>query len=358
MAFRSGRHFLQLPGPTNVPERGPCTWSAFVLALAGALAAAACAGEGAHVDSDDWGPVTISLAHVGAPGSLYELTANEFARRVHEQFGDRVTVLVFGSSQLGGDETLLQKLKLGTLDIALPSTVMSSAVDAFGLFEMPYLISNRSHMRRVEEEIVWPILAPLAEERGYKIIAVWENGFRHVTNNVRPIRTPADLADIKLRTPRGLWRVKLFQAYGANPSPLAFSELFVALQTGVMDGQENPLAQIYASKLQEVQTYLSLTGHVYTPAFVTVGASWARLPEVLREALIDTARGVQAFAHQEAERMDVELLEALRAAGVQVNEPDHQSFIDASQGIYSEFGSSVEGGREMIERVLALADGS
>ena len=179
-----------------------------------------------------------------------------------------------------------------------------------------------------------------------------------MTNSARPIREPADLAGIKLRTPRGLWRVKLFQAYGANPTPMAFSELFVALQTGVMDGQENPLAQIYSAKLQEVQTYLSLTSHVYSPAFVTVGASWARLPEVVRDRLAEIARGTQAFVHQEAARLDVELLEAIREAGVQVNEPDHQSFVDASQGIYEEFGNSVAGGRELIALALSLADGS
>lgn len=342
----------------NGAHGGGRGFGARVAFLAGLLAAAGCVGDAGDAGSDDWGPISLTFGHVGAPGSLYELTANEFARRVDEAFGDRVTVSVFGSSQLGGDEVLLQKLKLGTIDMALPSTVMSSAVDVFGLFEMPYLIRDREHMRRVEAAIVWPVLAPRAEARGYRIIAVWENGFRHVTNSVRPIRVPADLAGIKLRTPRGLWRVKLFQAYGANPSPMAFSELFVALQTGVMDGQENPLAQIYSAKLQEVQTYLSLTSHVYSPAFVTVGASWGRLPEVVRDRLTEIARGTQAFVHQEAARMDVELLEAIREAGLQVNEPDRQSFVDASQVIYEEFGNSVPGGRELIALALSLVDGS
>lgn len=329
-----------------------------VVCVAAMMAATGCVGDGDDAGTEDRGPISLTFGHVGAPGSLYELTANEFARRVDEAFGDRVTVAVFGSSQLGGDEILLQKLKLGTVDFALPSTVMSSTVDAFGLFEMPYLIRDREHMRRVEDAIVWPVLAPQAEARGYRIIAVWENGFRHVTNSTRPIRGPADLAGIKLRTPRGLWRVKLFQAYGANPTPMPFSELFVALQTGVMDGQENPLAQIYSAKLQEVQTYLSLTSHVYSPAFVTVGASWGRLPEEVRERLTEIARGTQAFVYQEAARLDVELLEALREAGVQVNEPDRQGFMDASQGIYEEFGNSVPGGRELIALALSLADGS
>ena len=97
-----------------------------------------------------------------------------------------------------------------------------------------------------------PVMAPAAEKDGYKILGVWENGFRQITNNKRPINTPQDLQGIKLRVPSGVWRVKMFQSYGANPSPMAFSEVFVALQTGVMDGQENPLAQIYPSRFYAI----------------------------------------------------------------------------------------------------------
>ena len=175
----------------------------------------ACQGKGTSADV-----LELKFGHVGAPGSLFAESAEEFARRVNERLTGRARVLVFGSSQLGGDDVLLQKLKLGTVELSLPSTIMSSRIDAFGLFEMPYLVQDREHMKRIEQEIVWPVLAPLAEENGYKIIAVWENGFRHVTNNKRPIATPEDLRGIKLRTPRGRWRVAMFQAYGANPTPM------------------------------------------------------------------------------------------------------------------------------------------
>ena len=101
---------------------------------------------------------------------------------------------------------------------------------------MPYLVKDRDHMARIRDQIVYPILVPEAEKVGYRIIGVWENGFRQITNNKHPIVKPADLEGIKLRVPQGVWRVKMFKAYGANPTPLAFSEVFVALQTGVMDG--------------------------------------------------------------------------------------------------------------------------
>src|SRR5437773_7012676 len=213
----------------------------------------------------------IKLGHVGEPGSLFQLSADEFAKRANAKLAGKAKVVTFGSSQLGGDKEMLQKLKLGTLDMALPSTVMSSEVDLFGVFEMPYLVKDRAHMGRIEKDVFWPRLAPEAEKKGLKVLAVWENGYRHITNSKRPIKVPGDLQGIKLRVPEGKWRVKMFQAYGANPSPMKFSEVFTALQTGVMDGEENPFTQIYSAKFQEVQKYLSLTGHVYTPAYVTVG---------------------------------------------------------------------------------------
>ena len=149
---------------------------------------------------------------------------------------------------------------------------MSSEADLFGVFEMPYLVKDRKHMAKIEKEVFWPKIAPEAEKKGLKVLAVWENGYRHITNSKRPINVPTDLQGIKLRVPEGKWRVKMFQTYGANPSPMKFSEVFTALQTGVMDGQENPFTQIYSAKFQEVQKFLSLTGHVYTPAT----PPWAR----------------------------------------------------------------------------------
>jgi tripartite ATP-independent transporter DctP family solute receptor len=322
---------------------------------------AALAACGAAVALAAWLPsvraqtIELKFGHVGAPGSLFQLSADEFARRANAKLGAKAKVVTFGSSQLGGDKELLQKLKLGTVDFALPSTVMSSEADLFGVFEMPYLVKDRKHMAAIEKAIVWPKLAPAAEAKGLKLLAVWENGYRHLTNNKRPISTPADLAGIKLRTPNGKWRVRMFQEYGANPSPMKFSELFTALQTGVMDGQENPLTQIYSAKLNEVQKFLSLSGHVYTPAYVMTGArKWATLPADVRKALEDAARETQAYVYETAARQEVELLEKLKASGIQVNEVDKPAFIAASKNIYADFGKEVAGAKELIETAVAL----
>jgi tripartite ATP-independent transporter DctP family solute receptor len=297
----------------------------------------------------------LKFGHVGNPGSLFQKSADEFAKRANAKLGGKAKVVVFGSSQLGNDRELLQKLKLGTVDFSLPSTVMSSEADIFGMFEMPYLVKDREHMKRIEKEIFWSKLEPAVEKKGLKVIAVWENGYRHITNNKRPINVPKDLDGLKLRTPKGKWRVKMFQAYGANPSPLAFSEVFTALKTGVYDGQENPYSQIYSAKFHEVQKFLSITGHVYTPAYVTVGAKrWASLPADVRSALESAAKETQAFVYETAAADEAELLGKIKAAGVQVNNADKNAFIAASKPIYAEFAKEVKGSQALIDRAIAL----
>jgi TRAP-type transport system periplasmic protein len=297
----------------------------------------------------------LKFGHVGEPGSLIGASADEFARRANSQLGGKYKVVVYGSSQLGGDKELLQKLKLGTIDLAEPSTVMSSEADVFGVFEMPYLVKNREHMKKIEKELFWSKMAPEAEKKGLKLIGVWENGYRHITNSKRPINTPADLKGLKLRVPEGKWRVKMFQAYGANPSPMKFSEVFTALQTGVMDGQENPFAQIASAKFYEVQKYLSLTGHVYTPSYVAVGSKkWLSLPADARKILENTAKETQAWVYEKAARDDDELLAKMKTAGIQVNEANKDAFIAASKPVYEEYAKEVPGAKEIIDRAIAL----
>src|SRR6056300_1677960 len=141
--------------------------------------------------------LVLKFGHVGKPGSLFDMSANEFARIANAKLGDKAEVQVFGSSQLGKDKELLQKLKLGQVTFSLPSSVMSSVADEFGVFEMPYIIKDRAHMKRVQDAILESKLQPAVKAKGYRIIGLWENGFRNITNNVRPINKPEDLAGIK-----------------------------------------------------------------------------------------------------------------------------------------------------------------
>ena len=297
----------------------------------------------------------LKLGHVGEPGSLIGAAADEFAKRANAKLGNKYKVVTYGSSQLGGDKEMLQKLKLGTIDMVEPSTVMSTVADMFGVFEMPYLVKSRDHMKKIEKELFWSKISPTVESKGYKIIGLWENGFRHITNNKHPIVKPADLQGIKLRVPGGKWRVKMFQAYGANPSPMKFSEVFTALQTGVMDGQENPFAQIYSAKFYEVQKYLSLTGHVYTPAYLVVSTQkWKSMPSDVRKILETAAKETQAYVYEKGAKDDGVLLDKMKAAGIKVNDADKDAFIAASKSIYEEFQKAVPGAKEVIDRAIAL----
>ncbi|MCP5080814.1 MAG: TRAP transporter substrate-binding protein [Alphaproteobacteria bacterium] len=301
--------------------------------------------------------IILKFGHVGKPGSLFEASVMEFAKRANAKLGDRAEVQVFGSSQLGKDKELLQKLKLGQITFSLPSSVMSSVADEFGVFEMPYIIKSRNHMMKVQAAIGESVLNKAAKSKGYRILTYFENGFRNITNNTRPVNKPEDLKGIKLRTPKGAWRVKMFKLYGANPTPMAFSEVFTALKTGVIDGQENPYAQIWSAKFQEVQKYLSITGHVYTPAYVLVSDKhFAKLPEDIQKDLMAVAADTQGFVYDTAAKLETELLENLKNGGIAVNEADKDAFISASKPIYDEFASSVSGGADLIKQVQALAN--
>jgi TRAP-type transport system periplasmic protein len=236
-----------------------------------------------------------------------------------------------------------------------PSTVMSTVDQKYGVFEMPYLIVNRAHMKKVAEnkQVQKTLFDPLPA-RGIRLLGVWENGFRHITNNRRPIKVPGDLNDIKLRVPGGVWRVKMFKAYGANPSPMPFAEVYSALQQGVMDGQENPFPQIFSAKFHEVQKYLSLTGHVYTPAYLIVSEDfWKKLPKDVQDTIAKIAWATGDFARSEGERLDKELLGKL-APPMQVNEPNKDLFIKASGAIYEEFGKEIPGGAELVKLIQSL----
>lgn len=299
----------------------------------------------------------LKLGHVGEADSLYQTVAVEFAKRANEKLGGKAKIQVYPSSQLGSDRDMFQKIKLNQLQLWIPSTIMSSIAPEFGVFEMPYIIKDRQHMKRVVEKLNDKVFAPAAETKGLLILGTWENGFRHITNNVRPIVKPEDLKGIKLRVPAGEWRVKMFQAYGANPSPMAYGEVFTALKTGVMDGQENPYPQIWGGKFHEVQKYISLSGHVFAPAWLVASPThFRKLPEDVQKIVSDTAREMEDYAREVATKLDGELLDKMVASSqMKPNDVDKDAFIAQSKAIYEEFGTSVKGGAELVKEIQALA---
>jgi tripartite ATP-independent transporter DctP family solute receptor len=302
-------------------------------------------------------PIELKLGHPGSPGSTIDFSGVEFGRRVNAALGSKAKVVVFGNSQLGQDKEMLRKLRLGTAAFSIPSTIMTTEEDRFGLFDLPSLVKDREHMKRIQQGFFWDQIAAKVAPKGLTVVAVWENGYRHITNNVKPINTPADLSGIKLRTPKGKWRIIMFKAYGANPTPMAFSELFTAMQTGTVDGQENPLTNIWAAKFHEVQKYLSISYHVYTPAYLVTGTqSWNSLDAGLRADLQRIARETQAAVYDYGIDQEGQLLDKLKSAGMQVNTVDRKAFVEGSRPVYAQFAQDVAGGKELVDKALALAE--
>ncbi len=300
---------------------------------------------------------TYIVAVGAASNSLQGQSAKKFADDLQAALGDAHTIEFYADGQLGDEKELLQKLRLGTVQFTLISSIMTNVAPEFAIFDMPFLVQDRDHLKAIDAEIVQTDLAPLAEGEGLKVLSTWENGFRQITNNVRPINTPADLDGLKIRTPSSEWRVAMFKEWGANPTPMSFSEVFVALQTNTMDGQENPLTNIVGANFQEVQKYLSMSGHVYSPTYLTTGLdTWNGLSDDLKATIAAVAAEVQDWALTEGETADTELMQKMLDAGVEVNEADKAAFIAASAPVYEAFAAQVPAGAELVARAQALAE--
>ncbi len=290
-------------------------------------------------------------------GAMGQVSGQRLTDIVNEKLAGKAKLVYYHSDQLGPDKSLMQKLKLNTIQLTHMASVMPSYVEEAAIFDMPFLVKDRAHVLRIEKEWLWKTFAPAAEKQGYKLIALWENGFRQITNNVRPITTPADLKGIKLRTPRSEWRVAMFEAFGANPTPMPFSEVFVGLQTGVIDGQENPLTHIAANQLQEVQKYLSISNHVYSPVFlIAYKEHWEKIPADVRKVIEDTAQEIRPWIYETVAAADERLVGELESKGMKVNKVDRDSFVKASAPVYDLFNQKIPGGKAMIEEILGLAD--
>ena len=214
------------------------------------------------------------IGHAGAATSLFEVDAQAYIGAVDRTTRGRVTGKSFPDSQIAGQQQMLEQVQLGELELAVSSSEMVSAVPEFGIFDLPFAFQDRAQVQRALEGPLGQELGRLAEKRNLVILGYWENGFRQITNNVRPIRTPADLSGLRIRTPPNPDRLRMFHDWGALAAPLDLAELFAALRAGTFDGQENPLGQITGARLYEVQKYLSFTGHVYTPSYLVASKPW------------------------------------------------------------------------------------
>lgn len=270
----------------------------------------------------------IKLGDVLAPTHSWNIAAEGFAAEVKDKTAGRVNFILFSGGQLGNEKTMVEGMQIGSQGAGIIGTGSLQPVDArFGVVELPYTWATQAQAYRAYDGELGAALEQIAAAKNLVILSWWENGFRHITNNRGPIKTPADLKGLKIRVTPDKMRLDTFVMLGASPAPLAFGELYSALQQKVFDGQENPLSIIYTSSFFEVQKYLSLTGHVWSPASLIVSKT------VWNQFSADDKKVVKAAAdhwRDEQRRMlsegDLSYQAQLKAKGMQINDVDKSLF--------------------------------
>ncbi|MCP5369044.1 MAG: TRAP transporter substrate-binding protein [Hyphomicrobiales bacterium] len=266
------------------------------------------------------------------------LSAKRFADAVAKDTGGKIAVKVFHSSALGDQPSSLEAMKVGTLDIATIETPITKVDPVLGATALPYMFQGRDHVAKAFAGPAGAWIEARLAAKGYRVIGFLEGGFRQITNNVRPINTPADLKGVKMRTPGSKLRIAIFNHYGANASPLPFAELYTALQTGTFDGQENPVIWAKTTKFYEVQKYLSITNHIYTVTYLLMSdKSYNKLPADLQAAVKKAGQEAAAYSVELGTKADSEIVDFLKAQGMQVNNADIPSFVAASKAIWTDW---------------------
>jgi tripartite ATP-independent transporter DctP family solute receptor len=290
------------------------------------------------------------LAHSDSATSHHHKLGEKFAELVDKYSNGRIKVTVYPGGQLGNYKTVVEGMQIGTHDMVRNLDVVASLVPESDVFNLPYLFPDRKQFERAIHD---PLVEKLLEKfktKGIVIVSWWENGFRHMTNSVRPIRRPEDLRGLKMRTPPNPTRIEMFRLFGGNPAPLPYEELYSSLQQGVFDGQENPLNNIRTSKFHEVQKYLSLTSHVYNPQWLAMSRiKWDALPDWGKAAIKKAGDEVGQIYRAEGQALDDEDLSFLKRY-MEVNEVDFAAFRKASQPLYDKFRD-----KELLNRLLEIA---
>lgn len=317
------------------------------IATAAALSASG-VGMPALAQSD---PVTLKFGHTGAPDHHFQTIAEQFAERMAEATDGAVTIQIYPSDSLGKQMELVEGTFFGTNDMVLTSdAVLSNFVPEVGIINLPFIFQDSQHVRRTLDGEVGEMLSAKVEEQGAKVVGWWENGFRHVTNNVRPIETPEDLKGLKLRVPEGPIFVDTFTQLGAQATPIAFTELYSALQLGVVDGQENPPAHILTQKFYEVQDYASRTGHIYLSSPVLISqAALNRLSDDQAQTLLDIGRELAAEHTEMVLAAEDEQWREIAEQGMEINDVEKAPFVEATRPVIEKYREKF--GPEIIDLI-------
>jgi tripartite ATP-independent transporter DctP family solute receptor len=252
----------------------------------------------------------------------------------------KYTVQVYANSQLGDDVRATEAVRMGTLEMVTTSaSPLTGLVPEFNVFDLPFIVPNEKAADAIFDGPIGAKLATALEAKGIKLLAYYENGFRQLTNSAHPVKSPADLKGLKIRTMQNPIHLEAFRAMGANPTPMPFSEVFTALQQKTIDGQENPIPTIWLSKFYEVQKYVSMTGHVYGPHIMLIGKKlWDSFPAGDQKIIAEAAQESAVFQRALNRKMNKDFVDNLKKAGTTVTDltpEQHKAFVDAVAPVYA-----------------------
>jgi len=299
---------------------------------------------------------TLKLATVTPVHHAYTKGAQEFARLVEEGTNGEVVIKVYGGGQLGkGERELLEGLQLGTIDMAVTATgPVSNFSEDMGVVDLPFLFTDNEHVDKVLDGPIGRSLLDGLEKANIKGLAFFENGFRNFTNSKRSLLKPEDFKGLKFRTMENPVHLASVRQLGAQAVPMSWGEVYTSLQTGVIDGQENPVAIVYAFKLSEVQKYLSLSGHFYSPAPLSMSLKkFKGLKPEHQKVVLNAALQAAAYERKLIRDNEAKQLAALKEQGMVVSQVDKTVFIEAMASVYDEFGKKYPGWQAVLKQIRA-----
>jgi TRAP-type transport system periplasmic protein len=270
----------------------------------------------------------LKFGHYNAETHPIHKGAVQFKTNVEKRSNGTIKIQIYPNNTLGSPPEILEQTRNGVVDIAVPTSGQLDKYDkAFAALMLPFVFSDISHARRAMDGPMLGWLSPVAEKAGFEIVGVWEYGFRNLTNNKRPIHTPADVKGLKIRTPPEIQLSAAMAALGANVQKIGFPELYLALSQGVVDGEENPIATIASAKFYEVQKHLAMTQHVYQAIYQVFNRdSWKKLTPDQQKIVKEEGQAAGNLVRQLLQSEEKGLIEQLKAKGMQVTEPDLKPF--------------------------------
>jgi TRAP-type transport system periplasmic protein len=273
--------------------------------------------------------------------SHYGNAVDAFAKEVEARTGGRHKIQNFYAGALGAERESIEAVQLGTLDMVMTSTgPLPNFVPEVAILDIPFLFRDYAHARAVLDGPIGQELLAKFETKGLKALAWGENGFRHMTNSKHAVQGPGDLKGLKLRTMENPIHIQAYKGFGIIPTPMAITEVFTALQQGTVDGQENPLSVIQSQKFDQVQKYLTLTGHVYSPAVILMSkAGFEKLSPADKQAFLDAAKEAVKANRARIDLDEKNGVEYLRSKGMQVlDNVDRSKFQETLAPVFAELG--------------------